>query len=579
MNISKGNLVKVLGACLLVVLVGTGSFAQKKGKTVKKDSFSDPLVAEMYFIDAEKYYMLEDFAKSYALYQKSLEFDEENGAAHYKLADINLQQDDLPKALYHSKKAIEINPKNKYYHLQLAEIHTKQSDFNLATEVFENLIKTIPGNENFYFDLAAIYLYQGDLDKAVQTYTKAENHYGIQEEITAQKQKIYLRQNKLKEALEEGEKLISAFPDQENYIMFQADILYNNNREKEAIVYLEKALKINPNNPRARIMLADIYKEAGNKEKYKENISVLMNNPDIDFKNKLQILVMSFQNLKDENAQMYAKSMAESVVQAHPEEADAYVAYGDLLNSLGEKVEASLQYEKAIRLDQSNFAVWHNLVSIELLDLGNAKKALKFSDQALELFPNQGIMLFFNGTANLMEKNYQEAIYALEAGKKLSTGNNQLLEIFLGQLGDAYNGTKQYEKSDKSYEEALKINPNNDHVLNNYAYFLSLRKEKLDIAKKYSGKLVSLHPDNPTFLDTHGWVLFTMGEYSEAKKFLEKAVKLEGADNGTIIEHYGDVLFKLGDIEGAVKQWERAKGLDDSSEMINKKIADRKLYE
>lgn len=565
---------------LLLVLGSSGTlWAQKKGKTPKKEDLNDPLVAEMYFIDAEKYFMLEDYAKAYALYQKSLEFDSENAAAHYKLADINIKQDDLAKALLHAQEAIAINPLNSYYHLQLAEIHTKQSNFGLATEVFENLISTIPGNENYYFDLAAIYLYQGDMNKALRTYEKAEKHFGILEEISLQKQKILLRQNKIDEAIAEGNKLIGTFPEQENYLLFQADILYNNDREKEAIPYLERVLEENPNNPRARIMLADIYKDAGQKDKYKENIRYILTNPKIEFSNKLQLLVMSFQNLKDEAAKSTAKEMAEAVLAAHPQEANAYIAYGDLLNSLGEKTQASEQYEKALDLDESNFAVWHNIVSIELIDLGNAKKAEKLSDKALELFPNQGVMYFFNGTAKLMEKNYAEAIYSLETGRKLSASNPQLLEIFWGQLGDAYNGTKEYEKSDKSYEEALKLNPNSDHVLNNYAYFLSLRKEKLDVAKKMSAKLVSLHPENPTFLDTHGWVLYTMGEYIEAKKFLEKAVKLEGSKNGTIIEHYGDVLFKLGDIDGAVKQWERAKGLDDTTDLIDKKIADKKLYE
>ena len=55
---------------------------------------------------------------------------------------------------------------------------------------------------------------------------------------------------------------------------------------------------------------------------------------------------------------------------------------------------------------------------------------------------------------------------------------------------------------------------------------------------------------------------------------------MEGDDvSGTIIEHYGDILFKLGDVDGAVTQWQRAKGMDETSELIDKKIADRKLYE
>ena len=50
-------------------------------------------------------------------------------------------------------------------------------------------------------------------------------------------------------------------------------------------------------------------------------------------------------------------------------------------------------------------------------------------------------------------------------------------------------------------------------------------------------------------------------------------------DDGTIIEHYGDVLFQLGDVDKAIIQWEKARDLGEASENIDKKIADRKLYE
>ena len=114
-------------------------------------------------------------------------------------------------------------------------------------------------------------------------------------------------------------------------------------------------------------------------------------------------------------------------------------------------------------------------------------------------------------------------------------------------------------------------------MLNNYSYYLSLEGKNLDIALEMSTKLVEQHPDNPTYLDTHGWVLYTSGKYKESKKFLEKAVSME--EDGTVIEHYGDVLFQLGEVEEAIKQWEKACDLGSTSELIGKKISDRKLYE
>ena len=68
-------------------------------------------------------------------------------------------------------------------------------------------------------------------------------------------------------------------------------------------------------------------------------------------------------------------------------------------------------------------------------------------------------------------------------------------------------------------------------------------------------------------------------KYREAKKVIEKAISTSMA-NATHFDHYGDILFKLGETDDAVQQWEKAKSmLSTSSETLNKKIANRKIYE
>ncbi|HAP60934.1 MAG TPA: hypothetical protein DCR93_16020, partial [Cytophagales bacterium] len=145
-------------------------------------------------------------------------------------------------------------------------------------------------------------------------------------------------------------------------------------------------------------------------------------------------------------------------------------------------------------------------------------------------------------------------------------------------LGDAYNALKQYPKSDRAYEDALRLDPDNLFVLNNYSYFLSLRGENLNRARDLSTRLVELEPDNSTYLDTHAWVLYQLGEYQSAANYLKRAVN-QGSPSGTILEHYGDVLYRLNRVDEALKQWERALEEGGHSELLNQKISDRQLYE
>ena len=99
------------------------------------------------------------------------------------------------------------------------------------------------------------------------------------------------------------------------------------------------------------------------------------------------------------------------------------------------------------------------------------------------------MIYYFNGFANLQKRHYQEAIVSLEQAKKLSSSNPKMVAEINSLLGDAYNATKAYDKSDKAYDDALAADPNNKAVLNNYSYYLALRKTNLEKAEKMSSLL------------------------------------------------------------------------------------------
>ena len=72
-------------------------------------------------------------------------------------------------------------------------------------------------------------------------------------------------------------------------------------------------------------------------------------------------------------------------------------------------------------------------------------------------FLNQALLYYFKGYGNLSTKNYREAASALEQAKKLSAANPGLVHDINSMLGDAYNGSKDYAKSDQAFEAALAV--------------------------------------------------------------------------------------------------------------------------
>jgi Tfp pilus assembly protein PilF len=184
-----------------------------------------------------------------------------------------------------------------------------------------------------------------------------------------------------------------------------------------------------------------------------------------------------------------------------------------------------------------------------------------------------------NAVAKSQTKDFEGAVVSYQMALNLLVNNKELEAQIYAGLGDAYHSLNNHTKSDASYEQALKLKPEDPYVLNNYAYYLSLRNEKLEKALEMSKKSNELQKNNASFLDTYAWIFYKLGNYEDAYLWMLEAKKHSATITATIADHLGDILYKLGKKEEALAEWERAKSLGDNRELLNKKIKEKKLYE
>lgn len=562
----------------VLVLLSLLAFSQKKKGAVDYTpidvtelSPGEKLKAETMIIDAERELILENYFKALELFKSALEITPNDAVVNFKIAEILTKNGDNSGALLYATKAAELDPSNKYYLLLAAEIHKSLSNYKEATRIYQRMIDTIEGTEEYLFDLAILYQFQGEDQKALETYDQAEKVYGMNEIVLREKQKIFLKNRDYEGLMKEWDKLIAEHPGEDRYTIELAEFLISHNMLDQAKEHLNKI----ENGQRRDLLYSQIMLTEGRVTEALELAESTMQSPDIDYASKLQVLSSLLQSALSTEDFETLETMAENLADQYPKVYEVQAYTGDLMFQLEDHEKAREYYLSAVRINPANFTPWQNILYLEL-NMSEFDSVIVHAESALEYFPNQGGLYFYCGTGYLMEKNYKKSVQMLEQGKKYVT-DSRLKTQFYGQLGDAYNGMKQYDKSYAAYESALVEDPANDHALNNYSFYLSLKNEQMDKALKMSTKLVELHPDNPTYLDTHGWVLYTLEKYDEALVYLRKAANLQ--EDGTIIEHYGDVLFKLGQVDQAVEQWKKASLLNDASKNIEKKIAERKLYE
>jgi tetratricopeptide (TPR) repeat protein len=533
--------------------------------------------AEEAFTEGMKQDILENHQKALEQFEKSSWLDPENPVIFYKMADVKSKMGRFAEAEVDARKALQLDKNNSYYYYLLWGLLEKQNKFAEAVKVVESYIKKFPATAQPYFQLAALQIALKDYKKAYQTYEKIEQRFGTNNELFAQKQQLLLNSNQFSKALKEARKYVQKFPQEPAFHINLAQLLMSNNMVNEAGKELKLLYAKVPNNPLVNLMLADFYSMKSEPAEAEKHLEIAFHSPDLNIDQKIIILSKYLKNDISPVERDFALKFSNIMVKTHPNDAKAYSLLGDFNNLYGDKAEARHNYIKAAAIDPSRIQLWEQIVLIDA-NFNDIDSLAKHSGTAAELFPNREVFWYYNGLSNLIKKKYTLAIESLEQALRLSKGNKAMQADIHSQLGDAYHAIKKYDESDRHYEDALLLNPENTHVLNNYSYYLSLRKEHLDKANNMTKKLLQISPDEPTYIDTRAWVLYMQGKYQEAYDLLKVAA--DKSNSGTIIEHFGDACFKLGLADEALKQWQRAKEKGgELSEFIDKKIADRKLYE
>jgi len=565
----------------IVVLGGTSSgFSQEKlNKNQRKKQEKEALASRL-FIEGQKFLMLEEYDRAYFYFEKALSHNPDEAAIYFKMAELLTRANQLDKAVPLAEEAVSMNPSNKYYQLMMVEIYSKQNKPEEAAEVLQSLMVNGEDNQQYILELASLFLAGQEFDKALVALNQAEDYYGVVEQLTAQKQRIYLRKNDLEGAIKEGEKLIAAQPGNAQFVLALVEILFNNNRSSQAIEVVKESLETYPDQPELFMALFTLYKEAGGIETANRYLLGAFAHPDLGADIKARTFSELIREMKTEAREALLDELQTNLLELNSNDASVQAALGNRAQMNSDKETALNHYRKSLTISASNEEVLQ--ASIPLMfelqkDFGEIEN---LTQTAVDEFPEKAEFWFFNGTSKLAQKKFEASKESLEKSLEINSGKNKQLELMaLAQLGDTYHSLDEKIKAFETYDKVLEINPNNEHILNNYAYFLSLEKKELAKAFNMSDKLVKRYPENATYLDTHAWVLFQLEDYEAAKKYMEKALEFEKSPNGVMYEHYGDILYKLGMENEALSFWKKAEGLQETSKFLTQKIKHKKYYE
>jgi tetratricopeptide (TPR) repeat protein len=530
-------------------------------------------------IEAKREVLLENFEDALVLYKSILKKDKKNATAHYEMAKVYETLKDNTKAIESAKAAFDFDKDNEWCGTYYAGFLKDKGDYNTAADVYKSVIKANPKNSNYYFERAYLLTKTKNYEEAIAVYSALETQEGVTERSARQKHIIFQLMGDADAAIKTLEELITIFPYESQHYHALAQYYEQLGKKEKATGIYKRALKMNPDDAISSIALAENNKAAGNEAAYLLGLKPLFNKAEVDIDLKVKELfpyISKLPNVKPGVADALL-DLSKTMTEVHSDNPKAFAIYADILYYNGNTAEALNQYEKTLALDNTVFSVWQQILLINI-ELGQVDAALKMSEDAMDIFPNQVLLYYINGVANNQKGTFDDAIDMLEQAMMMSGRENGMKLNILNALGESYYGNKDYKAGNEQFDAALAIDGNAIIVLNSYSFFLA-QNDNFTKAIELIEKANKLAPNEASIQDTYGLIYYKKGEYKSAEKWLNKALENGGNQNPAILEHYGNALFKLNKKEEAVTYWQKAKTLGGSSKNLDKKISEKKLYE
>lgn len=294
--------------------------------------------------------------------------------------------------------------------------------------------------------------------------------------------------------------------------------LYNSGNDSLALRYYEEALAMDDTYAPALLGRAEAHRMGGNLPAYFSEIVPFLRTESIAVQPKCSYIMEFLRRIDGRSYRVWGPqvdAMLDAVAEAHPADSAALVLAGSWFYNREQKEKGRAYFDQWLEADPSNkSAIYTNLSIVKEMEGEAAMDAL--CQKLIRTVKDVELK------ASLMDSH---ACYLFENGR-----SNEAFKLF---------------------EQALKLSPDDSGILNNYAYFLCVKKKKLKTAEKMARKAVEAEPENLNVLDTYGWILHLRHKDDEAKVVFKKAIIYGGKDSDVVLEHYIVVLEALGEKDRA----------------------------
>lgn len=558
---------------IVYIISQAGCSRKTTGFSVKSDKTGrfDTATFDLFFTEGVKQKLLGNNSEALKLFEQCIIMNPGSDASYYQIAQILLSGGDITKGKMYALKAHGTDEKNIWYMSLLAGIYYSEKNLDSAIVYYEKLILAHPDNDEILLTLGNIYSEKGDSKKAEETYGYLETKYGVNEEITMSQIRNRVSKGDFKGAEEKLKKLMNDSPDEILYNGILAEIYRSQGENEKAIEIYSKLIGMDPSDPQTQMSIGDFLLETNKYDELFIILNTISMNDKIPKEEKITLLAKCIENDTLINTRGNDLELVIRVTEA------TYT--GDMIVNLlrpeyylkaGKQDLAITRLEQLIKETPENYYAWEKLLLL-YSERGEFDKLLIYGEECASRFNRSYLAKILYASAATEKGKYDISLEEIRKAKILAGDQKDLLVQALSMEADVYYRKGDYSRSFSIFREALKIEPADLTVLNNYSYFLAEQGHSLEEAENMIKIVIEKESDNKTFLDTYAWVLYKRGKYKEAARVMEDIMKDSGEDSDWF-EHYGFIMKAMKKCDTAIEYWKKAILLDEKRQHLFKEI-------
>jgi len=502
----------------------------------------DPnIVKQKYLESGEKYFQRQKYNSAAIEFQNALKIDPKFAQAYFNLAKCDEKLGLWSRAYNELQRAVEFQPANWEAQIEIGNLLLAAKQYDRVEEKAKLVLADNPNNVQAHILLADVDAAAGRIEDSLREMYKAIALDPARADSYLNLGLIQMQAKQFSAAEQSYKKAVLLNPGSTLAILTLGEFYANQKRYAEAEQQVLRAVRMDASSPQPRITLSRLYLMEGQKDKaeqvLKDAKAALKDNPQgyrmlgefYVSLGELDKAVVEYASLCKEHPQDLlvkknyiqlliqmsrlneASSLTDEILKKSPNDVDALIDRGEILERQGKNDEAVQSLQAALRADPES-ALGHYYLGVAYGQSG--------------------------GKVNLAEAEWRQAVRIFPA---LVDAQKDLAVLAMRK--------GEWDQLSVSAEELIKAQP---YSPLGYVYRSVGEAARKDIhgAESDLQKAIEVAPKDPLPYTRFGELRVAQQQFSEAEKYFEEALRLD--------PNYGEALRGLAGIGLALKQPDKA---------------------